>query len=154
MTPALFALLLLPVAAGAEWLSVELIFRGTGCASCIESLPRRLGRMRGLESAEVDAERSALKLRLATGNRVRIELIRDQIEQDGTKVISGRVEGIGNITREQGGGLVFRPAGATMAYPIEATRFQAVEGALRIVAELHTLRPAPALRLIEYRRHE
>ena len=110
--------------------------------------------MRGVESAEVDAERSALKLRLANGNRVRIELIRDQIEQDGTKVISGRVEGIGNITREQGGGLVFRPAGTSMAYPIEAARFQAVEGALRIVAELHTLRPGPALRLIEHRRHE
>ena len=154
MARALLAFLLLPLPAAAEWLSFELIFRGTGCASCIESLPQRLQRMRGVESVEVDAERSMLKVRLAAGNRVRLELIRDQIEQDGTKVISGRVDGVGNIAREAGGAWSFRLAGTTVTYPIDAAGFQPVEAALRIVAEVHTLRPTPALRLIEHRRHE
>jgi hypothetical protein len=145
----LIALIALPAAA--EWLSFEIRFQPSGCVSCTQSLPERVKRMRGVESAEVDTERSILKMKLAPGNRVRIELVRDQIEQDGTKALSARLEGIGSIARE-GAGYVFRPAALPLSYAIEIAGTVKVpnsDGSLRVIAEATALRPAPALRLIE-----
>jgi hypothetical protein len=144
----ILALLALP--SFAEWLAFEITFAGSGCASCIESLPKRISRMRGVESAEVDAGRSVLNVRLAAGNRVRLELVRDQIEQDGTKVTGARVDAIGVVTREQDR-WVFRPDGLPSSYPLEGDSSAAAGhagAAVRLTAVAEALRPAPVLRLL------
>ena len=65
---------------------MELSFTGIECASCVDSLPARIQRLRGVESAKVDAARQILTVKLAEQNRVRLEQMRDAIEQDGSKV--------------------------------------------------------------------
>jgi hypothetical protein len=106
--------------------------------------------MRGVESAEVDADRSLLKVRLVAGNSVRIELVRDQVEQDGTKVTGARVEAVGVVAREDGR-TIFRPDGLPLSYILEGESVAAADHAgvpVRLTAVAETLRPAPVLRLI------
>ena len=67
----------------AQFRTVEMTFQGVGCASCLESLPSRVQRLRGVESATVDAKAGVLTVKLAEQNRVRVEQIRDFVEQDG-----------------------------------------------------------------------
>lgn len=97
LLPALAALPLF-----AQFDRIELRFEGMGCASCIESMPARIKRMRGVEEVSVDAAASILKIRLAESNRVRLEQVRDAIQQDGTKVKSAGVVLRGAVTRQDG----------------------------------------------------
>jgi hypothetical protein len=147
---ALTAALLLALPMSGEWLSMEIRFEGSGCVPCTQSLGERFRRIRGVESAEVDLERSIVKIKLAAGNRVRLEIVRDQLEQDGTKMKSARVEGVGNVVREQDG-LVFRVSVSNAAYKVEAGDWKGEERAVRIEAETSAVRPTPALRLSSYR---
>jgi len=109
----LLALIAFP--ALAQWDSIDIRFEGVGCASCIESLPERLRRLRGVESVELDSEAGRIRLKLAAQNRVRIEQIRDFIEQDGTKAREAKVEGRGTVSRADGAWL-FRPEGQSTNY--------------------------------------
>src|SRR5215471_3449753 len=95
-------LVLLAVPSWAQFRSMELTFEGIGCASCMESLPGRVGRIRGVESATVDAQRGVLKVQLAEQNRVRLEQIRDMIEQDGTKVKAATITVQGDLAHVDG----------------------------------------------------
>src|SRR5262249_34718168 len=96
----LFAVAALP--GWAQFRSIEVTFEGIGCASCMESLPGRMQRLRGVESATVDAPRGVLKIRLAEQNRVRLEQVRDMIEQDGTKTKAATVEVKGELAQVDG----------------------------------------------------
>jgi hypothetical protein len=145
--------LLIALPGSAEWLALELTFQGTGCASCIESLPARIRRMRGVESAEVDAARGILRVKLASGNRVRLELVRDQIEQDGTKVTAAAVEGVGTIEPETER-WVFRPDGQPLSYTIEGITFERGKHPIRLKADAASLRPEIVLRAVETKRRE
>jgi len=111
------AILLLAAAlsASAEFRRVEVDFEGTGCASCAESLPARLGRVRGVESVEVDLSRNRVTIRLQAGNKTRLAPLVSRITQDGTKI--RRVETVvrGKIAR-QGDGLSLLPSGLTETY--------------------------------------
>lgn len=99
----LLALVLMAAApAPAQWRRIELRFDGVGCASCMESMPARVKRLRGVETAVVDAGMGVLTVTLAPANRVRLEQIRDFIEQDGTKAISARVEVRGEALNDGG----------------------------------------------------
>ena len=95
---------------GAEFLRVEVTFQDTGCASCIASLERRLGRVRGVERVEIDAERGIATVDLESNNRVRLTPLLSRITQDGTKILQTRVAANGTITTTEQG-LVFQPSG-------------------------------------------
>ena len=80
-----FLFFCLPLLAQIEHL--EMTFEGVNCVPCVESMPGRAMRIRGVTSARVDAAKGLLVLELAEGNRVRVEQIRDLIQQDGTKAV-------------------------------------------------------------------
>jgi len=109
-----FAMLLVALPAFGQFRSMELTFEGMGCASCIESMPARMKRMRGVESATVEG--NVLKISLAGQNRVKIEQVRDAIEQDGTKAKRASVVVKGDLIRE-GDQWLLRTPGAS--YKVE-----------------------------------
>ncbi len=126
-----FLLLLAALPALAQVRSIEVTFEGMGCASCIESMPARMKRMRGVESAAVEG--NVLKITLAAENRVRIEQVRDAIEQDGTKARKAVSVLKGEVARE-GEKWVLRIGGAT--YPLKS------QGAMKEGAQLLTVQLA------------
>ena len=95
-------LLALAIPVSAQLRDVKINFAGIGCAPCIESLPSRLQRIRGVESATVDAQAGTVILHLAIQNRVRIEQLRDAIEQDGTKTTTATITAHGTLIQEEG----------------------------------------------------
>ena len=119
----------------AQFRTIEMTFKGVGCASCIESLPGRVQRLRGVESATVDAGTGVLRVKLAEQNRVRVEQIRDFVEQDGTKAASAVVSATGEI-REEGGRRVIQIGSST--YVVTNT---ALAGVQTIAGEIVDLKP-------------
>jgi cation transport ATPase len=113
--------ILLATPAFPQFESIQLKFEGMGCASCVESMPARLARMRGVEKASVDAASSLLTIRLAASNRVRLEQVRDAVQQDGTKVRSASV-----VLR----GAVYNRGGVWMIEPVEAGAAYRLAGTL------------------------
>jgi hypothetical protein len=109
--------------------------------------------MRGVESAEVDAARGVLRVKLASGNRVRLELVRDQIEQDGTKLTAAAVEGVGTIEPETER-WVFQPDGQPLGYTIEGITLAREKHSIRLKADAASLRPEIVLRAVETKRRE
>jgi hypothetical protein len=85
-------LIALPLAAELHTLRVE--FEPSGCASCLENLEARLKRMRGVETVKLEGG-SAVEMRMAEGNRVRLEIVRDFIEQGAGKVKRMSLEATG-----------------------------------------------------------
>ena len=112
------ALLTAALPLGAEFLKVEVTFEDTGCASCIASLEGRLGRVRGVERVEIDAERGVATLHLAPNNRVRLTPLLSRITQDGTKILRTEVEANGTITTAEQD-LVFQTSGLKQTYRLE-----------------------------------
>ncbi len=144
-----WALAVLCVPAFGQFESIELRFEGVGCASCIESMPARVKRMRGVESADVDAAKGTLSIRLGSTNRVRLDQVRDAIQQDGTKVKSARVLLRGAVSRE---------AGKWTVQPVEGGARYAIEGpsgaawkegaAYRIEGEIESPAPGATLKAV------
>jgi hypothetical protein len=99
---------------------MDVAFTGIGCESCLDSLPARLARMRGVESATVDAKQGLVRIRLAEQNRIRPEQVRDAIEQDGTKVSRIAVVVKGVVSRVDGK-WILRAAGMPSAYDIDGS---------------------------------
>src|SRR5262245_35418787 len=95
--------------ATAQIQSIEMYFEGVNCVPCVESMPARAQRIRGVETATADPGKGVLTLRLAAQNRVRIEQIRDLIEQDGTKAKRAVVEVSGTLTEDRGVWLIKVP---------------------------------------------
>jgi hypothetical protein len=123
----------------AQFVSIEITFEGIGCASCMESLPERMKRLRGVESAKVDAERGTLQVRLAAANRVKLEQVRDMIEQDGTKTKQASVQVKGELSR-QVGKWVLKPGGGSASYWIEGTA-PAAPGTYLVSGTVEKMRP-------------
>jgi copper chaperone CopZ len=132
--PCLVVSLLPP--ASAQFREIDIRFEGIGCASCLESLPGRLKRMRGVESVKVDAQRSIVELRLAAENRVRLEQVRDAIEQDGTKAMSARVVVQGIVERE-GDIWILRPGGVPGVYALDGSDWKPGPATVEAAAGLH-----------------
>jgi copper chaperone CopZ len=124
----------------AQFQSMEIAFEGIGCASCVESLPARIQRMRGVESATVDAEHGTLKVQLAAQNRVRLEQVRDMIEQDGTKAKKAVVRVRGELSQVEGR-WVLRLTGLETTYEIEGAGPSPSAGAYLVTGDIATLRP-------------
>lgn len=122
-------------------------FEGVGCASCIESLPPRIRRMRGVEDVSVDAASSVLKVRLAESNRVRLEQVRDAIQQDGTKVTAAAVTLRGTVTPREGK-LVIEPAEGGAAYVLESKGVEWAPGRrYRVTGTMGAPAPGAVLRV-------
>lgn len=138
----LLACLSVPVQAQFE--SIELRFEGVGCASCVDSMPERVRRMRGVESAVVDKDKGVLTVKLGSPNRVRLEQVRDAIEQDGTKARSARVVVRGAVSKEAEG-WILQPAGGTAKYGLEGDRWKT--GDATVSGDVVDLHPAGPLRI-------
>ena len=131
------------VAAGpclAQFQSIEIAFEGIGRAGCLESLPARIQRMRGVESATVDVEHGILKVQLAAQNRVRLEQVRDMIEQDGTKAKKAAVRVRGELSQVEGR-WVLRLAGVEAGYDVEGAGPSPAAGTYLVTGDIATLRP-------------
>jgi cation transport ATPase len=137
---------LLTLTASAQFRSMEIAFQGIDCASCMESLPSRLQRVRGVESATVDLKRGVLKIQLAEQNRVRLEQVRDMIEQDGTKVKSATVTVKGELAQVDGK-WVLQPPALPASYEVEAASPAA--GSVTVSGEVTKLRPESGRLLIK-----
>jgi len=138
MMKVLLFLPLLPAAALAQFQWIEITFDGVGCASCVESLPARMQRMRGVESAKVDAAKGTLQVRLAAENRVRVEQVRDAIEQDGTKVRRAVVS-IRGVVAGEGGAWTLKAA-LLPAYGLRGDKLQ--PGSSLIDGDVVEVRPS------------
>lgn len=103
----------------------------------MESLPGRLQRTRGIKSVQVDGAAGLVRIQLARENRVRLEQVRDAIEQDGTRATRAVVTVGGNLAQEEGKWVLHLPS-TTAAYTIEGAQLAAggieAEGT---VANLH-----------------
>jgi len=122
MRAALAFLFLLAAPLSAELLEAEIRFQGTGCVSCAESLEPRLGRVRGMDTVELDLERSLVRLKLEQGNRARILSLRLRVTQDGNSIVSMRAV-IRGVTQESGGDWIL-----TVTGPDEKLRLHAGQG--------------------------
>ncbi|MCW5978974.1 MAG: heavy-metal-associated domain-containing protein [Bryobacteraceae bacterium] len=124
----------------AQFQAIDVWFVDAACASCVESLPERVRRLRGVESAALDAREGRLEVRLAETNRVRLEQIRDLIEQDGTKATRAVVRVTGDLSSDQGR-WTLRPAGVPRSYWVEGPHLAA--GRRTIAGEVADLRADP-----------
>jgi hypothetical protein len=124
----------------AQFQAMEIGFEGIGCASCLESLPARIQRMRGVESATVDAERGILKVQLAAENRVRVEQVRDMIEQDGTKAKKAAVQVKGELSQVEGR-WVLRLTGIDASYEVGGAVPASGAGTYVVTGDIAALRP-------------
>jgi hypothetical protein len=110
-------LLLLTLPCWAQFREIEFRFVPTPCESCTASLAPRMSKVRGVESAELAGD-GILRLKLAEQNRARLELLRDMIEQDGTKVKSVRFTASGAIEKS-GEASTFKAADNGAAYKLD-----------------------------------
>ena len=124
----------------AQFQSMEIAFEGIGCASCLESLPARIQRLCGVESSTVDAEHGILKVQLAAQNRVRLEQVRDLIEQDGTKTKKATARVKGELSQLQGR-WVLRLTGLEASYDVEGAVPASPAGTYVVTGDIATLRP-------------
>jgi hypothetical protein len=122
----------------AQFVSIDITFEGIGCASCMESLPERMKRLRGVESAKVDVEHGTLQVRLAAVNRVKLEQVRDMIEQDGTKTKQASVQVKGELAL-QDGKWVLKP-GESASYRVEGVA-PAAPGTYIVTGTVEKMRP-------------
>ena len=95
------AISVLSVPAFAELLHVEQSFGGFECLSCVESIVKGAKRLRGVESAEVDAKRGVVHIRLAEGNRVKLDAIRDAIKATGFTPGEAAITAKGSLQENQ-----------------------------------------------------
>ncbi len=138
MKPA-WLLLLAALPCAGQFRTIEITFQGIGCISCIESMPERLQRLRGVEKVTVDAKSATLKIALAEQNRVRLEQVRDMIEQDGTKTQKAVVGIKGELTRE-GSKWKLQAAGVSASYLVEA-KTALTEGSHTVSGEVTEMHP-------------
>jgi copper chaperone CopZ len=81
----------------AELLRVDQSFGGLECASCVDAIAKGIQRLRGVESAQVDAKAGAVHVVLREGNRVKIEAIRDAIKATGFTPGDAAIQARGRI---------------------------------------------------------
>lgn len=99
----------------AEFRQVEIKVSGLECASCAESLPKTLERMRGVESATMDPKAGLVSVKLKAGNKLPLEDLRDKLKQAGYTPGDAKISAVGVLVLEEGKWR-FRPAGLTRAY--------------------------------------
>ena len=135
MRPLLLLLFTCPLVA--EFHVIRIRYTPSGCVDCAASLEARLKKTRGVEEVKFDPS-GDLTLRLAAGNRTRLELIRDFIEQGGEKINRIDVEASGAIEAD-GANFVFVNAGLGTRYPVSGAKAPAPH--VRVAAHTEKSRP-------------
>ena len=141
-----FLLFVSATVAPAQIQTMEMTFDGVGCVPCVESMPARAKRIRGVEEAKVDAAGSSLSIRLAPKTRVRVEQIRDLIEQDGTKARSAVIEVLGIISEEKGRTILTVPD-QPLPFELVTSRSTTNTGSVRLKGLISQLKPEQGQRL-------
>jgi hypothetical protein len=137
-------LMLAALPGAAQFRSIRIWFTDVGCASCTESMSERIGRLRGVQSAKVDAKEGLLDIRLSEQNRVRLEQVRDLIEQDGTKAKRAVVQVSGDVSKANDV-WILQPAGVSSTYEISGASLTA--GQATLTGEVRDLHPTARLRI-------
>jgi copper chaperone CopZ len=92
---------LLLVAAGAQAFAqlqaVEIGISGLDCASCADSINRRLGRMRGVDSAAFDTAKNTVSVKLKPENTVTLAAIRDALKSLGYTPGAAKITARGDL---------------------------------------------------------
>lgn len=149
--PRLLLFLSIACPLAAQLRSVEMAFEGINCASCVESLPVRIQRLRGVESAKVDGARGILTVKLAAENRIRVEQIRDAIEQDGTKARQAVVTIRGTLADDNGRWLLQLPNTARLEVSLDgappSAQYSPKPGLASVSGTIKNLHPASGARL-------
>jgi cation transport ATPase len=77
------AFLILAAPLWAEFLRIEMAYGGMECASCARFIENKFARNPGVESVSVDGRKGAVILKLKPGNTVRLNQVRDFVQQSG-----------------------------------------------------------------------
>jgi len=85
----------------AQLQSVDIRVSGLDCASCAESIEKRLKRMRGVESASLDSGSGTVRVALAPDNSVKLDAIRDALKGLGYTPGDAVVVLVGNIAGDR-----------------------------------------------------
>ncbi|MEP7367050.1 MAG: hypothetical protein ABI972_27640 [Acidobacteriota bacterium] len=131
------AALLATLPLAAEFHVITIRYTPSGCIDCAQSLEARLRKTRGVEDLTFDPN-GVVTLRLAPANRVRLELIRDFIEQGGEKINRIEFEASGALEAE-GEARTFVVSGVDTRYPV--TGAKAAAPRLRLTAHTDKSRP-------------
>lgn len=118
------ALLTLP--ALGQWRTVEIELEPTECASCTQSLPERLARVRGVVRSEMLSAPVRVAIELEPQSRIRLARLLDVVRQDGTGVRSIQAAGAGEVFQDDGWKFRAVPGGPAYAWqgpPPEAGRW-------------------------------
>lgn len=130
MFPKFLALILAAAPAGAEFLHVEQAVTGLDCASCAESAPRYLKKIKGVESASFRTADSVAVLELRQGNTVPLGDIRDAVKRMGYTPAGAKVAARGTA-RQEGGKWIFRLSGVDAEYALDSAGDSKIQGELR-----------------------
>jgi cation transport ATPase len=85
----------------AQLKSVDIRVSGLDCASCAESIEKRLKRVRGVESASLDAATSTVRIVFAAENTAKLEVIQDALKGLGYTPGDATVELVGTIAADR-----------------------------------------------------
>jgi copper chaperone CopZ len=120
---------------------VEQSYGGIECHSCVDSIAKGVKRLRGVESAEVDAKKNMVVIQLADGNRVKIEAIRDAIKATGFTPGDATIEARGKLNDKQ-----FVVDGTRQVFEVETADAPAGDPAT-VTGEVPASGPGEPLRL-------
>jgi copper chaperone CopZ len=85
----------------AQLQSVDIRVSGLDCASCAESIEKRLKRVRGVESASLDSASGTVHISLAAENSVKLDSIRDALKGLGYTPGDAVVVLVGSVTGDR-----------------------------------------------------
>lgn len=131
------------VSAFAQVQRIEMTFEGVNCVPCVDSMATCAMRIRGVESASVDAAKGVLTVQLAKQNRVRVEQIRDLIQQDGTKAVRAFVEVSGTVAKNEAGVWILQIP--QQALPMELSKAQELGATVTVRGMIEDLKRSPLL---------
>ena len=131
--------------ASAQLQRIEMTFEGVNCVPCVDSMPARAMRIRGVESANVDAAKGVLILQLARQNRVRVEQIRDLIQQDGTKAVRATVEVTGTVSKNEAGAWILQIPQQALPLELKSGKTYEAGATLNVHGLIEDLKRSPLL---------
>jgi copper chaperone CopZ len=117
----LIAAVLVSIPSQAEFRRIQYTVAGMDCVSCVDSLTKRLKRIRGVDSAELNVQKGTAVLELARGNAVKLDLIRDEIKGAGFTPREARVVVRGKAVTADGRWR-FEVEGSGQVYGLSAAR--------------------------------